>query len=381
MTREIRLGMIGCGEISGRFFEQATRLGSAGWGTRFVATCAAHEASARATAERHGCARWYDDHRRLLDDPEVDAVVIATPHPLHAGMAVDALARGKHVLLEKPMATTWEQAVALREAAARSDARLMALPFTSDPTLRRLVELATEGVLGKITGAEAYVSFPGPPRSNWYYAAEAGGGAMIDSLVYPLARLAAVMGPAARVTALCNRLIPHRKTGDGGQVESGVDDNVSMLLEYATGQHAQLHSSWARSYMQQRFVLHGRHGAIFADTFANTLPMFPQGSPLVVKSDLGPPPGGEPFAFDGIPNTYRVAVPPMRVEDDILAHFLEGIRGARIHCGIDVGVHIVEQQQRAYQSARERRTLELESTFELWWPREPSIMDLSRGWI
>ena len=370
----LRLGMIGCGQISTRFFNQAAQLDAAGWGVRFVATCAAHEASARVKAEERGCPRWYTDHRRLLDDPEVDAVIITTPHALHAGMATDAVRAGKHLLVEKPLTTRWEQALALAEAArAAPEVTVMALPYVDAPPFLRALDFARESYLGKITGVEAELSFPGPPRSNWYYSASAEGGAMLDTMVYPLARVAALMGPARRVTALVNRLIPHRITGDGGRVESAVDDSVSILLEYPTGQQAQLHSVWARSYMTNGTVLHGRHGAIFLSRY---------GQPLVVKSDLQAPPDGTPLEYLGIPNCYQVPVPQGTVEGEIVAHFLRAIRKeAPLHCGLDVGLHIAEQQMMAYESARSGKAIDLTTTFDVWWPREPGIMDLSADWL
>ncbi|MBI3970339.1 MAG: Gfo/Idh/MocA family oxidoreductase [Chloroflexi bacterium] len=373
MSDEIRLGMIGCGQISTRFFNQAAQLAERGWGVRFVATCAAHEVSARAKAEERGCARWYTDYRRLLDDAAVDAVIITTPHALHAPMATDAVRAGKHALIEKPMVTRWEHALTLAETVRASDVTFMALPYVDNPALLRALELVREDYLGKITGAEAEFSFPGPPRSNWYYSAEAEGGAMLDTMVYPLARVAALMGPAKRLTAFVNRLIPHRITGDGGRVESAVDDNVSILLEYDTGQQAQIHSIWARSYMTNGTVLHGRHGAIFLNRY---------GRPLVVKSDLQAPPDGEPVEYLGIANCYSIPVPPNDVERDIVAHFISAIRKrVPLHCGIDVGLHVAEQQMMAYESARSGRAIDLTTSFDLWWPREPAIMDLSQGWL
>jgi predicted dehydrogenase len=371
---EIRLGMIGCGQISKRFFDQAEQLSARGWAVRFVATCAAHEESARAKAEERGCARWYTDYRRLLEDPEVDGVVITTPHALHATMAADAVRAGKHALVEKPLTTRWEQAQALaEEARANPGVTLMALPYVDSPAFLTALRYAREEYLGKITGIEAELSFPGPPRSNWYYSAEAEGGAMLDTMVYPLARVAALMGPAKRIAAFVNQLIPHRLTGDGGRVESKVDDNVSILLEYATGQQAQVHSIWARSYMTNGTVLHGRKGAIFLSRY---------GRPLVVKSDLQAPPESEPVEYLGIPNCYAVPVPPQDVEGEIVAHFARAIRKeAPLHCGIDVGLHVAEQQMMAYRSAKEGRAIELTSSFDVWWPREAGIMNLSTDWL
>jgi predicted dehydrogenase len=276
------------------------------------------------------------------------------------------------------MVTRWEHALALREAvqAAERGARgltFMALPYVDTPAFMTALGLAREEYLGKITGVEAELSFPGPPRSNWYYSAEAEGGAMLDTMVYPLARVAALMGPAKRITALVNRLIPHRITGDGGRVESAVDDNVSILLEYATGQQAQVHSIWARSYMTNGTVLHGRHGAIFLGRY---------GRPLVVKSDLTAPPSGEPVEYLGISNCYTVPVAEGSVEQEIVAHFLKAIRGeAPPHCGLEIGMHVAEQQMMAYESDRTGKTIDLTTSFDIWWPREPAIMDLSQGWL
>jgi predicted dehydrogenase len=372
-TRELRLGMIGTGQISKRFFDQSEKLNERGWGVRFVATCARTEESARAKAQERGAARWYTDHRRLLDDPEVDAVVITTPHALHGRIATDAMRAGKHALVEKPMVTRWEHALELAEATRASSATLMALPYVDNPAFLTALQYAREGYIGKITGIEAELSFPGPPRSNWYYSAEAEGGAMLDTMVYPLARVAALMGPAKRITALVNRLISHRITGDGGRVEPGVDDNVSILLEYETGQQAQVHSIWARSYMTNGTVLHGRHGALFLSRY---------GQPLVVKSDLKAPPEGQPVEYLGIPNCYTVPIPQGDVEGEILAHFVKAVRKeASLHCGIEIGMHVAEQQMMAYRSAKEGRTIDLTTTFDVWWPREAGIMDLSQEWL
>lgn len=368
--RELRLGMIGCGQISDRFFNQAARLE----GVRFVATCAAHEESARAKAAEHNCDRWYTDYRRLVDQPDLDGVVITTPHSLHARMAAEAARAGKHVLVEKPMATRWDDAVELIEAARASKIILMALPFVHYPVFLTALRYVRPEYLGKITGVEAELSFPGPPRSNWYYDRSISeGGAMLDTMVYPLARIAALLGPAKRIAAFVNTLIPRRICGDGGRVHSTVDDNVTIILEYATGQQAVIRSWWAQSYMQNGTVLHGRKGAIFLNRY---------GRPLVVKSDLTPIPDGTKIDYLGIENCYAPSVPETRVEDDIVAHLVDCIRsGTQPRCNGDIGLHIAEQMMMAYVSAREGRTIELQTTFDLWWDRDPSLMNLSDEWL
>src|SRR5439155_3650203 len=117
-------------------------------------------------------------------------------------------------------------------------------------------------------------------------------------------------------------------------------------------------SLWAQSFMQNGTVLHGRHGAIFLSRW---------GRPLIVKSDLNPIPGAEKVEFLGLENCYAPAIPDQKVEDDILGHFIKSIQtGKRPNCDGPTGLHIAEQQMMAYVSAKDRRTIDLTTTFELW---------------
>src|SRR5918911_3001158 len=121
----ITLAIVGCGQISERFFKQA----AAREDVRFVATCARRLQSAERKAREHGIDQWFDDYERMLEEVQPDGVVVTTPHSLHAAPAIAALRRGIHVLDEKPMATSLEDCRAMVEAADASGALLMCLPF------------------------------------------------------------------------------------------------------------------------------------------------------------------------------------------------------------------------------------------------------------
>ena len=374
---ELRLGMIGCGQISNRFFNWAEQLPD----VRFVATCAAHESSARAKAEERGCERWYTDYRELLANPDIDAVVITTPHQMHAPMAADAVRAGKHVLVEKPMTSRWQHAQDLAAAVKESRVTLMALPFVHYPVLVEATKYLREEYIGKITAVEADFNLPGPPRSNWYYSKEAEGGAMLDTMPYALARVAALMGPAKKVTAFVGQLLPLRLTGDGGRVESGVDDDATILLQYATGQQGVVRSSWAQSYMRNSTVVHGRHGDVFLGWWPSVRG-YAGSYPLVVKSDLRAVPDAKPIDFMGLPNCYAPEIPGLGVEPNMIADFAESIRtGTQPKCGIDIGLHVAEQDMMAFESSRTGRAIDLTTTFDLWWDREPDIMRLDQGYL
>ncbi len=365
MTADIRLGMIGCGQVSERFFEWARVLR----GVKFVATCAAHRASAEYAARRYGCPRWYDDYRALLDDRDVDGVVITTPHALHARHALDAVSAGKHVLLEKPMATHWEDATRLVAAAARAGVTFFPLPFLAYPEHLLAQRFLHESIIGKVVAAEAHMSLPGPPRSNWYYRKEAEGGAMLDTMVYALSDLACVLGPASVITGLVNTLVPRRRTGDGGRVRTEVDDNVSLLLAYATGQHATVRSCWAPANFRRATIFYGRHGTIY---------LREGGKRIVVQSGRGPVPGGHRVEFMGLDDCYEIVPRPIEPEEDILGHFLDSVRtGKPAVSNGALALHVTEQMMKGYESSASRRTIELETDFSLAWDREPGIMDLS----
>ena len=178
----------------------------------------------------------------MYDTVHPDAVLICTPNSLHAAPAIAALERGIHVLCEKPMATTWADCQAMAAAAKNSGAILLVMPFngTAESNASLLVHL-NEPTLGVFTGAEAQALLPGPGRDNWYYDKRTAGGAMLDTMVYPVSAIINLLGPGQRVTAFANTLLPHRRVGgstvdvapprpgeESKVVESNVDDNISL---------------------------------------------------------------------------------------------------------------------------------------------------------
>ena len=118
----VRMGYVGCG-----FMAQMVHIPNI-WGlreTELVALAEPRAALLDAVAARYGVARRYDSHRGLADDPEIEAVMVSGHYSGQGEIAAELLAAGKHVLVEKPMATTVEQAERILRAEAAGDARLM----------------------------------------------------------------------------------------------------------------------------------------------------------------------------------------------------------------------------------------------------------------
>lgn len=364
----LRLAMIGCGQISERFFTQARARQDA----RFVATCARRLESAERKAQEHGIDRWYDDYERMLDEVRPDAVVITTPHSAHAAPAIAALRRGIHVLDEKPMATSLEDCRAMVHAAEAGGARLMCLPFDQNAAFLTALRYLNEEHLGKLTGAEAVLLIPGPPRDNWYYdRSVAHGGAMLDCLVYPVSRLIAFLGPAKRVTGMVSTLIPQRIVGDGKQVRSDVDDNVTLVIEWETGQQAVARTLWGTSFTRNDTALYGRKGTLWVG-----------GGQVVLHSPGAPVEGAEPVEWQGFRECYRVPVPPETPNESIVDHFVESIRAGREpHCSGRMQLHVHEILFKGYEAAATGRAQELETTFRPWHALDPACFDTRSDFI
>jgi len=363
----LRLAMIGCGQISDRFFKQA-----AGGDARFVAACARTLDSARRKAAQYGVDAAYDDYETMLDQVRPDGVVIATPHSLHAAPAIAALQRGIHVLNEKPMATSLADCHRMVETADQSGALLMCLPFDHTPAFLTALRFLNEETLGKWTGAVSELLIPGPPRDNWYYDRSiAHGGAVLDCLVYPVSRLVSMFGPASRVTGMLNTLIPHRIVGEGKRVESDVDDNVALTIEWASGQIAVARTLWGTSFSRNDTVIYGRKGTLWLS-----------GGQVVVHLPGGSIGEGSATEWQGLGGCYRISPPADIPNESILEHFVSSILTAtQPRCNGRLQLHVHEILFAGILSGQAGRTIPLETRFEPWHTLPASFRDTKAGFI
>ncbi len=153
---EVRIGLIGCGGIAQHGHLPAIRRTPS---ERLVAVADAFGDLALLVARGNGLETQdaYDDHRRLLERDDVDAVVICAWTGLHADLAVEALHAGKHVLLEKPMAVTGADARRMVAAAESADRILMvAYNHTYDPAATHLKSMLEAGDLGDLLYVEVF---------------------------------------------------------------------------------------------------------------------------------------------------------------------------------------------------------------------------------
>ena len=173
----IRWGILGCGDVceikSGPGFRLAR-------GSELVAVMRRDGAKAADYAKRHGVARWYDDADRLIGDPDVDAVYVATPPGSHLAYAQRVAAAGKPCYVEKPMARSHGECRRMVEAFERARLPLFVAYYRRAlPRFVRAKQLIDSGALGRVTGCRYHISRPFSPSSSnvWRFdPAQSGGG-------------------------------------------------------------------------------------------------------------------------------------------------------------------------------------------------------------
>lgn len=203
-----------------------------------VAAANWREPSLAALAERHGIPRTTTDWRELAADSGIDAVVIATPNALHAPQAIACLEAGKHVLVEKPMSRTLEEAQAMNEAARASGARLMvAHCWRFHDQVRALRHRIERGELGEITKTRGYGVHAGWGPSGWFTDRElAGGGALLDMGVHAIDTVRFLLGDPVPA-GVCARI-----TTRYGSYQ--VDDDGVLLIGWSNGTSSLVESGW-----------------------------------------------------------------------------------------------------------------------------------------
>lgn len=171
----LRWGVIGTGNFVANYLVPAFRKAD---GAVLLACAGTSESKAKALAAEHDIARAYAGYDKLLCDADIDAVHIATPDGTHGEIVAAALAAGKHVLCEKPMALTLEEAELMRQACANSD-RVTRVGFQIrlQPVMQRVKEIVQSGRLGDIRSITLERSAPVRPTglSGWRASVETGG--------------------------------------------------------------------------------------------------------------------------------------------------------------------------------------------------------------
>lgn len=248
--RPVRFAVIGTGRIAAAFTDDLRLLQDA----EMVAVGSRNRSSADAFASRFGLPRAHPSYEALVADTGVDVVSVATPHPWHAPVALQAIAAGKALLVEKPFTMTGDEAQQVVDAARAAGTFCMeAMWARFNPHLVRVREVLASGELGEITTVIVdHGQWFAPDAEHRLFAPALGGGALLDLGIYPISFASMVLGTPSRVTARASRAF------------TGVDAQTSVLLEHPGGAHAVL-TTTLRAASPNRASIVGTDGRLEID--------------------------------------------------------------------------------------------------------------------
>ena len=269
---------IGIGIIGGGYMGKAHAVAMASVGAvfepglrpRLVSVAASSSESAARYRDAFGFDRAAADWRALIDDPDVGAVVIATPPNTHREMAEAAMARGKQVLCEKPLSTSVADSRAMVAAAdAAGVANMVGFNYIRTPASQFARALLTDGAIGDVTWfrgehVEDYMADPTLP-ANWR-TADPMSGAPGDVATHIFNAALALVGPIASLVA--ERDIVHRtRPGANGPEAVVNDDQVQLMCRFESGAMGQFHASRIQTgrKMGYAYEITGTKGAIRFD--------------------------------------------------------------------------------------------------------------------
>jgi predicted dehydrogenase len=221
----LRWGILGTGGIAARFAQDLSLAHA-----ELLAVGSRAQATADAFGQAHGVPRRYPTYAELVADPDIEAIYVSTPHPMHRDDALLAIEAGKAVLCEKSFTVNAAQAQELVDAAAARGTFLMEAMWTRFlPHMVKLREVLASGVLGDVRAVYA-------DHGQWFpqnaehrlFNRELGGGALLDLGVYPISFASMVLGTPSRVTAVSDPTF------------TGVDGQTSLLMQHPGGAQAVL---------------------------------------------------------------------------------------------------------------------------------------------
>lgn len=227
----LKWGFIGCGEVvetkSGPAFSDVE-------GSSVEAVMSRSAQKARAYATEHGIKKWYTDAQSLIDDPDVNAIYVATPPSSHATYAIMAMKAGKPVYVEKPLAASYEDCARINRVSEQTGVPCFVAYYRRYlPYFQKVKDIVESGVIGKAVNVQ--VRFAVPPRELDYEHPEslpwrlqpeiAGGGYFYDLAPHQLDLLQDMFGVILEARGICNNR--------GGLYEA--EDSVSACFRFENG--------------------------------------------------------------------------------------------------------------------------------------------------
>lgn len=350
MVDKVKIGIVGCGMISPIYLEQARTFDILE--VKAVTDIIPERAVKRAAEYNVACVYTGEE---MMADPEIEIIVNLTPPRVHAEIGLRALAAGKSVYDEKPLAISREDAQKMLKIAAEKGLRVGGAPDTflgaGLQTCRKLID---DGAIGVPIGATAFMLGHGPER--WHLDPEffykVGGGPMFDMGPYYLTALVSMLGPVKRVTGTTRISFPEREIGSepkrGTKIVVETPTHVTGLLEFESGPVGTIITSfdvWKSGL--PRIEIYGSEGTLYVPD-PNTF-----GGPVTLW---------KPDAKEG----EEIELLPLRAKNSRslgVADMAHALRTGRPHrANGEMAYHVLDIMQTIHDASREGRHIPMAST-------------------
>jgi predicted dehydrogenase len=348
----VKVGVVGCGDISGIYLQNARRFEA-------IAVVACADLVPERAAAKAG---EYEVPRacspaELLADPDVEILLNLTTPRAHAEITLAALAAGKSVYSEKPLAIRREDGARLLEAARSKGLRVGCAPDTflggAWQTARKLVD---GGAIGEPVAATAFMTCHGHehwhPDPEFFY--QAGGGPLFDMGPYYVTALINLLGPVRRVCGSARITFPERTITSaprrGQRIKVETPTHVAGVLDFAGGAIATIITSFDVWHANLPFI------EVYGSTGSLSLPdpnAF--GGPVRLRAATDAAWRDVPLEFGYVENSRGLGLADM-------AHALR--RGRAHRAGGELAMHVLDVMDALYDASREGRCIELTSTCE-----------------
>jgi dihydrodiol dehydrogenase / D-xylose 1-dehydrogenase (NADP) len=266
MRKTIKWGILGPGAIARKFVQDLKLLSDA----EIIAVGSRSKDKALAFAKEYGIENAYGSYEELVNDPQVEIIYVATPHPAHKEGTLLCLKAGKAVLCEKPFTVNAKEAEELIDYARKSKIFLMEAMWTRFiPVIVKVREWLTAGIIGEVKMVKADFGFRGnlDPKSRLFNL-ELGGGSLLDVGVYTISFASMIFGGDHPLNISSMSHIG----------ETGADEEFSTILGYENGKLATL-SGAVRTDMPQDAWILGSKGRVYIPDFwhAKTATLYIEG--------------------------------------------------------------------------------------------------------
>jgi predicted dehydrogenase len=372
--RPLQVGVLGAGVIATADYGVLPNMTHLAGQAAVTAVADTVPGRAEAVAARFGIPAAFGSLSDMLDRADVDAVLNLTPIPAHAGLSLQILAAGRHLITEKPLATTMAEADAIMTVAQDAGVLVVcAPPNMIYPTRQEARRLVAAGAVGRVALAKVRSSHAGPAamgwplHPGWFY--QDGSGPLFDVGVYGLHELTGILGPARRVTALSGITDRQRPVVggplDGQLIDVTADDNTVLLLDFGDSCFALADGTFnMHATRAPRMEIFGREGTLVLHYNINETGTAP---PLELYQAATSGPSGRAGGWARLDlshlNERQRHVDLVR-RAVLVGHLADCLRdGVQPELSLAHARHVLEIMLKAGESARTGLTLDLETGF------------------